>query len=103
MKAKRRNTPRRRKAQIQIVDEDDPKGSVMRLADELKRRESQRKKREAHKQKVRLAETTPEVIAWLGRLFYHPVAEALLADRTNFDSEGVPTEGAIQQAIDLMV
>ena len=91
------------KPKTQIVDPDDPKGSVLRVADEMGKREIQRKARAARKRKRLLAADTPEAVHWLGRSFYRPVAEALLADPANFDEDGMPTEDAMHQAIDTMV
>ena len=92
-----------KKPKVQLIDLNDPKGSILRVADEMEEREAQRKARAARKRKHLLVADTPEAVAWLGRSFYGPVAQALLADPANFDEDGMPTEDAMQQAIERMV
>jgi hypothetical protein len=95
--------PMKGKRKTQLIDVNDPKGSILRVADDMERREVRRKARAALERKLFLIADTPEAVHWLGRFFYRPVAQALLADPANFDKDGMPTDDAMQQAAETMV
>lgn len=86
--------PMKRKRKMPLVDLEDPVGSMERVI--------RHNQREFRKRKRHLIADTPNAISWLGRSFYGPVARTLLADPANFDADGMPTEDAMQEAIQMM-
>ncbi len=80
--------PRKRQ---QFIDENEPERAFDWLA-KCHRREARRSKR-----------LTSDAISWLGRLLYYRVADLLLTDPANFDSEGMPTEKGLELAKNILV